>query len=195
MLRSTRWPKLVLAGGAGVLAALAVASSLTQAASTTAPTNTTTTSTTTTQTTPKAAPKPKPKPKATTRQITCRAALVATKPPVDRAENFGTITCSAPLGKGVHHDSSTVARTSQTAGSFSGPLKFFFNTGTLRGSYKMTFDVANKTITYDGTLKITSGTGDFSGVTGKGTIGGTSTDAVHSAITEKMTLTFPPKKA
>ncbi len=196
MLRLTRWPKPVLAGGAGVLAALAVASSLTQAASTTAPTNTTTTSTSTTTTqttTPRAAPKPKPK--ATTRQISCKAALVATKPPVDRAENFGTITCSAPLGKGVHHDSSTVVRSSQTAGSFSGPLKFFFNTGTLRGSYKMSFDVANKTITYDGTLKITSGTGDFSGVTGKGTIGGTSTDAVHSAIAEKMTLTFPPKKA
>ena len=153
-----------------------------------APTQTTTTKTTT-------APKPAAKPTATTRQISCRAALVATRPPIDRAESFGTIRCSAPFGKGVHHDSSTVTRSSQTAGSFSGPLKFFFNTGTLRGTYKMAFTVANKTITYEGKLRISSGTGAFTGVTGTGTIAGSSTDAVHSAITEKMTLKLPPKKA
>jgi hypothetical protein len=199
--RFTRWRKPALAGLAGVLAALGVATSLTQAASnattTTTPTaaTTTTTPTTTTKTTPTATtPKPKPAPKATTRQIKCRADLVATKPLSDSAENFGTVSCSLPLGKGLHHDTSTVTRTSSTAGTFTGGLKLFYNTGTVRGTYKMSFTVLNKTLDYDGTLKISSGTGEFAGVKGKGTIAGTSSDGVHSAITETMTLTFPPKK-
>jgi hypothetical protein len=193
--RFTHWPKAVLAGLAGVLAALGVAAGLTQAATTTTTTTpTSTTKTTTTTTTPAPAPKAAPKPKATTKTITCKASLVATKPPVSSAENFGTVSCSAPLGKGVHHDTSTITRSSPTAGSFAGPLKLFFNTGTVRGTYKMSFAVANKAITYDGTLKISSGTGAFAGVTGSGTISGKSGDAVKSAITEKMTLKFPPKK-
>jgi hypothetical protein len=193
--RFTHWPKAALAGLAGVLAALGVVTGLTQASSstttTTTPTSTTsTTETTATTTTPKATPKPK----ATTRTITCKESLIATKPPIESAENYGTVSCGAPLGKGVHHDTSTITRSSQTAGSFAGPLKLFLNTGTLRGTYKMSFTVVNKVITYDGTLKISSGTGEFAGVTGTGTIAGTSPDAVKSAITEKLTLKFPPKK-
>ena len=197
MQRFTHWPKAALAGLAGVLAALGVATALTQASATTTTTTTTptsttsTTKTTATTTTPKATSKPQ----ATTRTITCREALIATKPPIESAENYGTVSCAAPLGKGVHHDTSTITRSSQTAGSFAGPLQLFFNTGTLRGTYKMGFTVVNKVITYDGTLKISSGTGAFSGVTGTGTITGTSNDAVKSAITEKLTLRFPPKKA
>ncbi|MEA2127760.1 MAG: hypothetical protein QOJ85_651 [Solirubrobacteraceae bacterium] len=200
MDRFTRWRKPALAGLAGVLAALGVATSLTQAASKATTTPTATTPTTTTKTTPTTTtpttttPKPKPAPKATTRQIKCRANLVATKPLSDSAENFGTVSCSVPLGQGLHHDTSTVTRTSSTAGSFAGGLKLFYNTGTLRGTYKMSFTVLNKTLNYDGTLKISSGTGEFAGVKGKGTIAGTSSDGVHSTITETMTLTFPPKK-
>jgi hypothetical protein len=194
--RFTHWPKAALAGLAGVLAALGVVTGLTQASSstttTTTPTSTTsTTETTATTTTPKATPKPK----ATTRTITCRESLIATKPPISSAENYGRVSCGAPLGKGVHHDTSTITRSGQTAGTFTGPLKLFFNTGTLRGTYKMSFTVVNKAITYDGTLKISSGTGEFTGVTGTGTIKGTSPDAVNSTITEKLTLKFPPKKA
>jgi hypothetical protein len=197
--RFTHWPKATLAGCAGALAALGVATGLTQAAAqtTTTPASTVTTTTTTppttttkTTTTPKAAPKPK----ATTKQITCKASLVATKPPVDSAESFGSVSCGVPLGKGVHHDTSSIARTSASAGTFTGRLKLFFNTGTVRGTYKMGFTVANKAVTYDGTLKISSGTGEFSGVTGTGTITGTSADGVRSSLTDKMTLKFPPKK-
>ncbi len=191
--RSTRWSKNVLAGAAGVLAALGVATGLTQAvAQTTTPTATTTTTTTpSTTTAPKAAA---PKPKATTRQIKCRAALVATKPPVSNAEDFGSVSCSAPLGKGIQHDVATVTASSATAGSYAGRVKLFFNTGTVRGTYKLSFSVANKTVTYDGTLKISSGTGEFAGVTGTGTIAGTSADAVHSSLTDALTLRFPAKK-
>jgi hypothetical protein len=194
--RFTHWPKAALAAVAGVLAALGVATGLTQAASnsTTATTPTSTTKTTTTPTATTTTPKAAPKPKATTRKITCKERLVATKARSQSAEDFGTVSCSAPLGKGVRHATAAFSATSQTAGSFSGALKLFYNTGTLRGTYKTSFTVADKTVTYDGTLKISSGTGEFAGVTGTGTIAGTSPDAVHSSITEKMTLKFPPKK-
>jgi hypothetical protein len=197
--RFTRWPKPVLATCAGVLAALGVAGSLTQAATTTPAASTTSTATvpattTPTTTTPATTTPAKPKSTSTTKQVKCKAALVATQLPFETAENFGTLTCSAPFGAGVQHDTSTVTRTSTTSGSFAGGVKLFFNTGTLRGTYKSSFTVANKTITYTGTLRVSSGTGDFQGVTGKGTLAGTSTDVLHSAITERLTLKIPPKK-
>jgi hypothetical protein len=195
--RFKRWPKPVLAAAAGVLAAAGVAGSLTQAATTTptaAPTATTPTSTATTPTTTTTTPAKTTKPTSTTKQVKCKAALVATQLPIAAAENFGTLTCSVPFGRGVQHDTSTVARTSATSGSFAGGVKLFFNTGTLRGTYRSSFTIADKTITYTGTLKISSGTGDFQGVTGKGTLTGTSTDAIHSAIIERLALKIPPTK-
>jgi hypothetical protein len=185
MHRFKRWPKPLLAGCAGVLAALGVASGLTQAASTT-PTSTTTTPTTTTKAPTKST--------AATRKVTCKVALVATKSSSDAVENFGTLSCSAPFGKGVQHDTAKVTGTSSTAGAFNGAVTLFFNTGTLRGTYKTSFKVANKTVTYTGTLKISSGTGDFTGVTGTGAITGTGSDAVRSTLTDKLTLKIPPKK-
>jgi hypothetical protein len=199
--RFPHWRKAVLVAAAGVLAALGVVTGLTQAAAptstttTTTPTATTTTSTTqttTTKTTPKAAPKPKAK--ATTRKVTCSETIVATRAGGNNSETFGTVSCSAPFGEGVRHDTSTLTTTSQTAGSFAGGLKLFFNTGTLRGRFTTTFAVASGTVAYNGTLKISSGTGEFAGVTGTGTIRGTSQDGVHSSITEKLTLKIPPKK-
>ena len=188
MDRLKRWPKPVLAGCAGVLAALGVASGLTQAASTTpaTATSTTTTPTTTTQAPAKST--------AGTRKVTCKVALAATKSSTTAAENFGTLSCSAPLGKGVQHDTAKITATSPTAGAYNGAVTLFFNTGTLRGTYKTSFTVANKTVTYTGALKISSGTGDFKGVSAAGTISGSSTDAVHSALTDKLTLKIPPKK-
>jgi hypothetical protein len=190
----------VLAGCAGVLAAIGVASSLTQAApgtpvaataTTTAPTTTTQTTTTPTTTTPAKTTKSR----TATRTITCRAALVATQPPLSTStEDFGTLRCSAPFGSGVQHDTATVTRTSPTGGSFVGGLKLFYNTGALRGTYRMAFTVAGRTVTYTGTMRITSGTGAFRGVTGKGTISGTSRDAVRSTITDRLTLKIPRKR-
>jgi hypothetical protein len=188
----------LLAGCAGVLAAIGVASGLTEAASTTpqTATATTTTPTTTTPTTPTETTPAKTTTSGTaTRRITCRAALVATQPPLSTStEDFGTLRCAAPLGSGVQHDTATLTRTSPTAGSSAGGLKLFFNTGTLRGTYRMAFTVAGRTVTYDGTMRITSGTGAFRRVSGKGTISGTSTDAVRSTITDRLTLKIPRKK-
>ena len=181
------------AATAGVATALGIAG-LTGSAggqggtSTTATTGTSTTSTSTTQTTTT----PKPKPKATTRTITCRAKLYATRPPVSSALEFATLSCGRPLGKGVQHNRATVsANAERTQGTFSGSIKFFFNEGALRGTFRTRFTVQNATVAYNGTIKITSGTGDHRGVKGKGTIRGTSKDGLTSSLTEKLTLTFP----
>jgi hypothetical protein len=185
MDRLKRWPKPVLAGCAGVLAALGVASGLTQAASTT-PTSTTTTPTTTTK-----APATST---AGAKKVTCKVTLVATRSSTTAAENFGTLSCSAPLRKGVQHDTARITGTGSTAGAYNGVLTLFFSTGTLRGTYRTSFTVADKTVTYDGTLKISSGTGAWQGVTGTGTVTGTSTDAVHSRLTDKLALKIAKAK-
>jgi hypothetical protein len=199
MQRSTRWTTYAIAGAAGVLAALGAVTGLTQAQTPTTPTATATVPTVTakTTTTKKATPKPTATTTTTTtttKNITCRESLVATKAAADNSENFGTVTCSTPFGKGVRHDTATLAAPVKTAGAFSGGLKLFFNTGTLRGTYHLNFTILNKVVTYDGTVKISSGTGAFAGVTGSGTTAGTSDDGVHSTITEKLTLKIPPKK-
>jgi hypothetical protein len=207
--RFTRSLKTTLVAAAGVVTALAVAG-LTQASpggglsASTSTTKTTTTKTTPTTTTPakttttptKTTTTPaKSAPKATTRSITCRAALIAAVTPIDNAENFGTLKCSSPLGKGVQHDSSKITRPTPTTGIFTGSFTLFFNTGTLRGSWRLTFVVATGKATYEGTMKVSSGTGEFKGVKGTGTITGTSEDLVHTALSEKLTLTIPaPKK-
>ncbi|MEA2232055.1 MAG: hypothetical protein QOD83_1871 [Solirubrobacteraceae bacterium] len=204
--RFTRLLKTTLVAAAGVVTALAVAG-LTQASAggalsaststtktattptTTTPVKTTTTPTKTTTTPAKSAPK------ATTRDVTCKAALIAAVTPIDDAENFGTLKCSSPLGKGVQHDRSKITRPTPTTGTYTGSFTLFFNTGTLRGSWRLTFVVATGKATYEGTMKISSGTGEFKGVKGTGTITGTSADLVHTALAEKLTLTIPaPKK-
>jgi hypothetical protein len=203
--RYNRSLRILLVASAGVATALGVAS-LTQTASgqggsgtsttsttSTTATSTTSTSTTSTTTTPKAVPKPKPKPKAVTRTITCKAKLYATRPPVSTALEFANLSCGSPLGKGVQHNSATVASNPErTSGSFSGNVRLFFNEGALRGTYKTTFSVASGTVSYTGKIKVTSGTGDFRGTKGTGTIKGTSTDGLSATLTEKLTLTFPP---
>jgi hypothetical protein len=186
MQRSTRRPAYALAGAAGVLAALGAVTGLTQAQTSTTQTATATVPATTTKTTPL--------PGATTKNVTCREDIVATKAGSDNSENFGTVTCSTPFGKGLRHDTATLAAPVKTAGAFTGGVKLFFNTGTLRGSYHLNFTILNKTVTYDGTVKITSGTGEFAGITGSGTTTGTSSDGVHGTITEKLTLKIPAKK-
>jgi hypothetical protein len=194
MQRSTRWTKYALAGAAGVLAALGAVTGLTQAQTTTSTTQTATATVPTTTTKTTTTKKATPKPTATTKNVTCRETLVATKAAADNSENFGTVTCSTPFGKGVRHDTATLAAPVKTAGAFTGGLKLFFNTGTLRGTYHLNFTILNKVVTYDGTVKISSGTGAFAGVTGSGTTAGTSDDGVHGTITEKLTLKIPPKK-
>jgi hypothetical protein len=195
--RFRRSLRTVLVASAGVATALGIAS-LTQTASgqggsATSTSTTSTTGTTTTGTTTTPTARPKPKPKAVKRSVSCKAKLYATRPPVSTALEFAILSCGSPLGKGVQHNSASVtSNAGRTSGSFSGATRLFLNEGALRGTYKTTFAVASGTVTYTGTMKITSGTGDFKGVKGTGTIKGTSTDGLTSTLTEKLTLTFPP---
>ena len=202
MHRIRRVLRTAVVASAGIATALGIASltgsasgqgsgtsTSTTSTSTTSTTSTTQTSTTQTTTTPK----PKPKPKATKRTISCRAKLYATRPPVTSALEFALLSCASPLGKGVQHNNATVsANAGRTQGSFSGSTKLFFNEGALRGTFKTAFTVQNATVAYDGTIKITSGTGDFTGVKGTGTIRGTSKDGLTATLRERLTLTFPP---
>jgi hypothetical protein len=127
------------------------------------------------------------------KHVTCDLNLIAVKPPRTlTAENFGTIACDKKyLGEGVQHDSSAVTPTSQFAGHFSGPLKQFFDRGTLSGTFTINYvtDPATRAVTYDGTIEITKGTGRFRGVKGKGTLKGGSPDAIRTKIQEELTLT------
>ena len=191
MHRFRRSLRTVLVASGGVATALGIAG-LTQSASGQGGTSTSTTATSTTSTT-KTTTTPKPKPEAVKRTISCKAKLYATRPPVSTALEFALLSCGSPLGKGVQHNSATVsANTERTAGTFSGTVKLFFDEGALRGTYRTKFTVANATVTYDGTIKITSATGDFAGVKGSAAITGTSTDGLTSSLREKLTLTFPP---
>jgi hypothetical protein len=198
--RFRRSLRTVLVASAGIATALGIAS-VTQTASgqggststtsTTSTTDTTETSTTKTTTTPKA----NAKPKATKKTVSCKAKLYATRPPVSTALEFANLSCGSPLGKGVQHNSATVsANADRTSGSFSGNVRLFFDEGALRGTYKTSFDVTTGTVSYDGKIKLSSGTGDFKGVKGSGTIKGSSKDGLTSSLTEKLTLTLPPAK-
>ena len=125
-----------------------------------------------------------------TKRVTCTLKLVAVLPPRTRlAENFGTIDCAGPLGSGVQHDSSTVTPTSTTGGTFAGPVKQFFDDGTLAGTFTIAYTVApGGAVTYDGAIDLTTGTGRYRHLTGTGTLTGTSPDAIRTTITEELTL-------
>ena len=138
---------------------------------------------------------------AKTRTITCSLKLFATIPqPAPTAANFGTTNCRKPFGVGVQKDSSTVTRSSLTTGVFEGPFKMFFDTGTIKGTFKISFvttlgpPVAPSPlptiagVVYTGTVSVTGGTGAWRRIRGSGTVTGTSPDAKVTSLTEKLTL-------
>ncbi len=138
---------------------------------------------------------------AKTRTITCKLTLFATIPqPAPTAANYGSSNCGKPFGFGVQKDSSTVTRSSLTAGVFEGPFKMFFDTGTIKGRFKIAFvttlapPVPPATlptiagVVYTGTVTVTGGTGAWRRISGSGTVTGTSPDAKVTSLTEKLTL-------
>jgi len=130
--------------------------------------------------------------KATKKQIICRARMVSVVTPGTTAENYGTVSCTGQgFGVGVQHDTAQLTRPTETTAALSGRFRIFFDTGTLRGTYKSTVTVADQVATYKGTMKVSSGTGTLKGTTGTGTIAGTSRDAAHSTLTERLSLTVP----
>lgn len=128
--------------------------------------------------------------KATKKQIICRARLVEILPPGTQTETYGTVSCTgAAFGEGIQHATAQLTRQSETAASLRGRFRIYFDTGTLRGTYRAGVMAANEIATWTGATKVTSGTGALSGTTGSGTIAGTSRDGVHTTLTERFTLT------
>jgi hypothetical protein len=76
---------------------------------------------------------------------------------------FGTVECPARgLGKGVQHDTFKVTPTSETTGKVRGRFVQYFETGTIRGTFKLTFQATSATtLTFTGTATVTGGTGAY----------------------------------
>jgi hypothetical protein len=138
---------------------------------------------------------------AKSRTVTCKLKLFATIPqPAPTAANYGSTNCGKPFGFGVQKDSSTVTRSSLTTGVFEGPWKMFFDTGTIKGTFKISFvttlgppvppsplpSIAG--VVYTGTVAVTGGTGAWRRIRGSGTVTGTSPDAKVTSLTERLTL-------
>jgi hypothetical protein len=132
-----------------------------------------------------------------TRHVSCDLKLTAVLPPRTlTAENFGTVVCNKVFGEGVQHDSSVVTPTGQFMGHFTGPVKQFFDKGTVSGTFTISYvtDPTTLAVTYDGTIELTSGTGRYKHVKGTGTLQGASPDAIHSTVHEELTLKKGKKK-
>lgn len=128
--------------------------------------------------------------KTRTRTVSCTLALTAQNPPeAPRGSKFGFVRCTRPLGNGVQYDQYTVTPSSQTTGTVSGPFKHYFNTGTVRGTYKLTYTATGSTINYTGRAIYRRGTGRFRRARGSGVLTCTSSDSgLHTACTVKGTI-------
>jgi hypothetical protein len=138
---------------------------------------------------------------AKTRKVVCKLDLFATIPqPAPTAANYGSTNCGKPFGFGVQKDSSTVTATSLTTGVFEGPFKMFFDTGTIKGRFRISYvttlapPVAPATlptlagVDYTGTIVVTGGSGAWRRIRGGGTVTGHSPDAKRTSLTEMLTL-------
>ena len=88
-------------------------------------------------------------------------------------DDFGFINCSGPFGKGVQYDTFTLAPKTMTSGNAELKFKAYFNTGTVSGIWKATYQFTSTTtaIFTQKHVTWTGGTGAFKGVkaTGSGT--------------------------
>lgn len=85
--------------------------------------------------------------------------------------------CPKPFGKGLHFNEYTVTPAAPASGTAAGSFKNFYDRGTMRGSFALTFSAtAPGAVTYAGTVTYTGGTGKFKHVRGSGTIRCTTTD-------------------
>jgi len=124
-------------------------------------------------------------------KVTTKIELFAQGAPNPSGIHFGFVRSPRPLGSGVHYNAYTVTPTGMGRGSVAGTFKNYYARGTTRGTFTQTFVAANPVnITYDGTIKITGGTGAFRRVAGSGTIHCTSADGgAHKSCTVQATLT------
>ena len=131
------------------------------------------------------------------KNVTCNLWLRALIPqPAPTAANIGLVRCDNGIGYGAQRDSSVTTRTSPLTGSFTGPFTMYFEDGSLTGTFTIAFvttvggnPLRITGVTYNGTVEVTGGTGDYRRVRGSGTVTGFSPDAVNTQLTESLTLT------
>jgi hypothetical protein len=129
--------------------------------------------------------------------VTCNLWLHALiTQPAPTAANVGLVRCDNGIGYGAQRDSSVTTRTSPLTGSFTGPFTMYFQDGFLTGTFTIGFvttvggnPLHITGVTYNGTVDVTGGTGDYRRVRGGGTVTGFSPDAVDTQLTEKLSLT------
>lgn len=111
------------------------------------------------------------------KKLHCNLELIAQGKPNPSGSHFGFVRCPAPFGKGVQYNTYTVAPSSPTSGSIAGRFKNYYNTGTARGTFALTFSATSPAnVTYTGTVTYTGGTGAFMHVKGTGAVTCTTTD-------------------
>ena len=125
------------------------------------------------------------------KRATCSLKTVDADPAAINAEDFGVLKCSGPFGKGVQHNTGTLSPTSPTEGTLKGTSTLYFDEGTVRAAFSISYTLDGANITYGGTAKVRGGTGAFEGITGKAKLEGSSSDGgTHGSMTERITYSL-----
>jgi hypothetical protein len=124
-------------------------------------------------------------------QVTCTVKLTSVSAPnAPTGEDFGTVACPSVFGDGVVHDTITVTPSSKTAGTVRGRFKEYFDSGTIHGTFKLTYRVGSTgRVSSTGRAKIAGGAGAFEHVKGIVEISCKAADRTHNTCVEKRILT------
>jgi hypothetical protein len=121
----------------------------------------------------------------------CSLKTVDAAPTAIDAEDYGSLRCSGPFGRGVQHNTGKLSPTSATEGTLKGTSTLYFDNGTVRASFSVAYTLNGPSITYGGTATVLGGTGAFKGITGSARLQGSSTDGgTHGSMTEKISYSL-----
>ena len=137
--------------------------------------------------------------------LRCKVSLTTEPPngsnavsqPASQGSQYGSVHCPKPagFGGGVAADSFTVPDSGDTVGKYTE----YFNAGTITGAFDLTPQESNFTTTsfesqtWQGTVKVISGTGIYKGIKGKkkGVMTCSSPDSVHLTCQVKVKVLLP----
>jgi hypothetical protein len=123
---------------------------------------------------------------------TCTLKTVDIAPTAVNGEDFGMLKCPAPFGKGVQHNTGRLTPTSATTGTLKGSSRLYFETGSVRATFSLKYELSGGKLILAGTAKVVGGTGAFKGITGSVKLTGSSLDGgTHATITEKIKVKLP----
>jgi hypothetical protein len=130
--------------------------------------------------------------KKRTTKHSCTLKTVDLNPSAINGEDYGTLKCSRPFGRGVQHNQWVLKPETATTGKLDGHSTLYFNRGTARAKFLLDYEISGSTIHYYGDAEVTGGTGAFKGITGKAKLDGVSHDSgTHGTMTEKVKVQLP----